>query len=163
MNKTFVCLLIIALSTSNALLAKESMKYSYNIPQLKLTSNSYKIMLDRVLNLDSECIYYTPSLGYTVNMVNKNDSLFITFEGEQNYYIIQKWKNNIGVLVYKKHKFIIYADKNPSCLIKKTKKYISMSVPTKYEISEDDSRSIHYFVIFRGVCYYNGSIRRGLK
>ena len=140
-----------------------TLQSAYYVPKLNLENKAYLKVLKKVLRLDKDCIYFTPSLEYGLWLINCQDTLFITIEGGFQQGEPFRLKNSLGVLKYKKHDFFVYGDSLPNTILRRSNKNVRITVPDDYTISEDDSHSMHYFCVYNSYCYYLKSVRRGLK
>jgi len=158
-----LCLFALTVIIASNGASGKSLQIECHVPKLILENKDYEILLDKVLSLDKDCSYYTQTLEYGLWLIYCKDTLFITVEGGEQQGKPFRLKTIMGVLRYKKHNFYIFGDSLPSSILKRLKKEVRLIVPNEYDISEDDSHSIHYFCVYRSYCYYLRSVRRGLR
>ncbi|MDD4712326.1 MAG: hypothetical protein PHP34_03220 [Bacteroidales bacterium] len=162
-DKVLFTFVLTILSVNIWATSSDTLQNAYYVPKLEFENNTYKKVLNKVLSLDQECIYFTPSLEYGIWLINCKDTLFITIEGGSQQGKPFRLKKIMGVLKYKNHDFFVYGDSLPNAILRRSNKNIRIIVPDNYTISEDDSHSMHYFCVYNSYCYYLKSVRRGLK
>jgi len=143
--------------------ADDNTSKTYFVPRVKTTDKMFNHLNKKVLEQEEECIYYTDTINYGIWLFNRSDTIFFTYEVNDQIASFVEHDNLLGAFAYKKHLFFIYGDTLPSNLFCRTKKSVIIHVSKPWESLEDDSWSIYTFYLHDSVYYSYGSRRRGVK
>ncbi|MGI6291845.1 MAG: hypothetical protein ACOXZH_05440 [Bacteroidales bacterium] len=161
MKVSCFAILIYLFLTSNSFAQNEKYKeYNVSLPVIEVIDSNFYYVLDYVLDLDTNCDYFSDSLWYSiwVGECFSVDEKHITFQFSGNLkksLYLECVDYYVGVLKYGTHYFFIYGKVLSEDIFKITNNRCFIhNYFEKYDMSYDDSWATHIMAYRNGEYYF---------